>query len=157
MKGCDIAILGATGLVGQNFLEVLAQRKFPVGSIHLLASSSGAGERMEYSGKEIIVQNVEGFDFSQVSLAFFSAGASVSSRYAPEATENGCLVIDNTSEFRNEDDVPLVVPEVNPHRIADYRERMIIANPNCSTIQLVVALKPLHDAACITILLVIKR
>ncbi len=147
---CDVAILGATGLVGETMAEVLHERAFPAREIHLLASARSAGRNIKVGEQELAVQDAASFDFSQVQIALFSAGASVSEQYAPRAAAAGCIVIDNTSCFRQEPDVPLVVPEVNPGRIADFRERGIIANPNCSTIQMVVALKPLHDAAGIT-------
>ncbi len=143
----DIAVVGATGAVGQAMLEILAQRKFPVGTIHALASERSAGKRIVFGNRQLKVQNLEDFDFSSVQIGLFSAGASISDVHAPRAAQAGCVVIDNTSRFRNDDDIPLVVPEVNPERLADYPQRGIIANPNCSTIQMVVALKPLHDEA----------
>ncbi|MBW3567634.1 MAG: aspartate-semialdehyde dehydrogenase, partial [Proteobacteria bacterium] len=114
-----------------------------------LASSRSAGSRIRFNGKEVVVQDLAEFDFSQAQIALFSAGGSVSAEYAPKAAAAGCVVIDNTSHFRRDEDVPLVVPEVNPHAVAGYTKRNIIANPNCSTIQMLVALKPLHDAAYI--------
>ncbi|MEZ9952196.1 aspartate-semialdehyde dehydrogenase [Vibrio splendidus] len=141
----NIAILGATGAVGETILEVLKERKFPVGEMHLLASERSEGKTSRFNGKTIQVQNVEDFDWSQVHIAFFSAGSELSERWAPIAADEGVVVIDNTSRFRYEYDVPLVVPEVNPEAIAEFRNRNIIANPNCSTIQMVVALKPIHD------------
>ena len=143
----DIAVVGATGAVGQAMLEILSQRKFPVGTVHALASERSAGKHVVFGNRQLMVQNLEDFDFGAVSIGLFSAGASVSDIHAPRAAEAGCVVIDNTSRFRNDDDIPLVVPEVNPEKIADYPQRGIIANPNCSTIQMVVALKPLHDEA----------
>ena len=143
----DIAVVGATGAVGQAMLEILSQRKFPVGTVHALASERSAGKHVVFGNRQLTVQNLEDFDFGAVSIGLFSAGASVSDIHAPRAAEAGCVVIDNTSRFRNDDDIPLVVPEVNPEKIADYPQRGIIANPNCSTIQMVVALKPLHDEA----------
>ena len=145
----DVAIVGATGAVGETILQVLAERNFPVGNLYLLASERSAGERRQFGDKHIVVQNLAEFDFSQVQIGLFSAGASISEKYAPIAAEAGCIVIDNTSQFRYDDEIPLVVPEVNAHAIADYRAHGIIANPNCSTIQMLVALKPLHDAATI--------
>ena len=142
-----VAVVGATGLVGETLVQVLAERDFPVSELHLLASNRSLGTRVEFKGRSLPVKELATFDFSTVDLGFFSAGAEVSREYAPKAAAAGCIVIDNTSEFRYEDDVPLVVPEVNPHAIAQYKTRGIIANPNCSTIQLVVALKPIHDAA----------
>lgn len=142
----NIAILGATGLVGETLLSILEERKFPVGKLFPLASARSAGQSVTFNNKSHLVQDASAFDFSQVEIALFSAGAKVSAQYAPIAAEAGCIVIDNTSQFRYEPDVPLIVPEINPHRLMDYRERNIIANPNCSTIQMVVALKPLYDA-----------
>lgn len=143
---CNVAILGATGLVGQAFLDILGGSKLPLGSLHLLASSDSTGMRLQFAGKDVEVKDAAEFDFSQAHVGLFSAGASVSERYAPKAAKAGCLVIDNTAQFRSDDDVPLVIPEVNGHRISNYRQRNIIANPNCSTIQLLVALKPIYDA-----------
>ena len=128
-------------------LSILAERKFPVGKIYALASERSVGKTVEFGRRSLKVTDLDDFDFSQASIGLFSAGASVSDTYAPRAAEAGCVVIDNTSRYRYEDDIPLVVPEVNAERVADYRSRGIIANPNCSTIQLVVALKPIHDAA----------
>lgn len=142
----DVCILGATGAVGEAMLSILEQRDFPVGRLFPLASSRSAGSKATFRGKEIIVLDVEGFDFAQVQIGLFSAGGSVSEKYAPIAAAAGCVVIDNTAHFRYDDDIPLVVPEVNPHAIAQYKNRGIIANPNCSTIQMLVALKPIHDA-----------
>ncbi|WP_406663372.1 aspartate-semialdehyde dehydrogenase [Gallaecimonas sp. GXIMD1310] len=141
----NVAILGASGAVGETLLELLEERDFPVGELHLLASSRSAGQSRSFKGQELRIEDVEQFDWSKVELAFFSAGGSVSRRWAPVAADAGVLVIDNTSEFRYQPDVPLVVPEVNAGAIADYRNRNIIANPNCSTIQMLVALKPIHD------------
>jgi aspartate-semialdehyde dehydrogenase len=145
-KQFDVAILGATGAVGEAMLSILEERKFPVRNLYPLASSRSAGSTVSFRGKEIMVQNVADFDFKQVQIGLFSAGASVSAEYAPKAAAAGCIVIDNTAQFRYDKDIPLVVPEVNPHAIDRYKKRGIIANPNCSTIQMVVALKPLHDA-----------
>ncbi|MDH4073099.1 MAG: aspartate-semialdehyde dehydrogenase [Gammaproteobacteria bacterium] len=145
-KKFDVAVAGATGVVGEAFLEILAQRNFPVGRIYPLASERSIGKTVMYRGRPLDVLDLATFDFSQVQIGLFSAGASVSEVYAPKAAAAGCVVVDNTSRFRYDDDIPLVVPEVNPERIADYRNRGIIANPNCSTIQMVVALKPIYDA-----------
>jgi len=142
----DVAVVGATGVVGEAMLEILAQRKFPVGRVHALASQSSAGKTVMFGNKALRVTDLAEFDFSQCQIGLFSAGASVSDVYAPQAAAAGCVVIDNTSRFRYDDEVPLVVPEVNPEKIAEYRHSGIIANPNCSTIQMVVALKPIHDA-----------
>jgi len=142
----DIAVVGATGAVGETILKVLEERNFPVGTLYPLASSRSAGKKIEFNGAWIKVLDLETFDFSQAQIGLFSPGASVSKIYAPKAAEAGCIVIDNTSEFRYDDDIPLVVPEVNPQAIAGYKNRGIIANPNCSTIQMLVALKPIYDA-----------
>ncbi len=142
----NVAIAGATGAVGEALIEILEERKFPVGELFLLASERTAGKRLQFHGKSIMVQELDSFDFSQVQIGLFSAGGSVSAQYAPIAAAAGCVVIDNTSHFRYDDDVPLIVPEVNPERVADYVNTNIIANPNCSTIQMVAALKPIHDA-----------
>ncbi len=146
-KTYDVAVVGATGAVGETMLEILHERNFPVGEVHALASARSAGKRVRFGDRYLVVQDLETFDFSRVRIGLFSAGASVSKIHAPRAAEAGCVVIDNTSQFRYDDDIPLVVPEVNPHAIAQYTNRGIIANPNCSTIQMLVALKPLHDAA----------
>jgi len=143
----DIAVAGATGLVGETILNILQQRKFPVGKLYLLASSRSAGKVIRFSGKSTRVEILDDFDFSKAQVALFSAGGSVSAQYAPIAAEADCVVIDNTSHFRHDDDIPLVIAEVNPEDIAHYKNRGIIANPNCSTMQLLVAVKPLHDAA----------
>ncbi len=142
----DVAVVGATGAVGETMLSILAERDFPVRNLYPLASRRSAGIRVEFKGRQVVVQDLAEFDFSQAQIALFSAGGGVSAEYAPLAGAAGCVVIDNTSHFRYDDDVPLVVPEVNPHAIAGYKARNIIANPNCSTIQMLVALKPLYDA-----------
>ncbi len=142
----NIAVVGATGVVGETILTVLEERKFPVDNIYPLASERSLGKTVVFRGREIEIGDLATFDFSNVDIAFFSAGGSVSKEYAPIAAAAGSVVIDNTSCFRYDDDVPLVVPEVNAHCIAQYTKRGIIANPNCSTIQMVVALKPLQDA-----------
>lgn len=141
----DVAVVGATGAVGEAMLAILEQRKFPVGEVYAVASARSAGTRIGFRSKQLVVQDLETFDFSKVQIGLFSPGASVSAIYAPKAAAAGCVVIDNTSQFRYDADIPLVVPEVNPHAIADYRNRGIIANPNCSTIQMLVALKPIYD------------
>ncbi|MCR4299631.1 MAG: aspartate-semialdehyde dehydrogenase, partial [Gallionella sp.] len=145
-KQYDVCILGATGAVGEAMLAILEQREFPVRNLYPLASSRSAGSKVTFNGKDIEVIDVEGFDFSKAQIGLFSAGGSVSEKYAPLAAAAGCVVIDNTAHFRYDRDIPLVVPEVNPHAIAQYKNRGIIANPNCSTIQMLVALKPIKDA-----------
>lgn len=146
VKTYDVAVVGATGAVGEAIFSILEERDFPVGKIYALASSRSVGKRIYYKNTSVKVEDLETFDFSKVSIGLFSAGASVSKVYAPKAVAAGCIVIDNTSEFRYDDEIPLVVPEVNPDSIAEYKTRGIIANPNCSTIQMVVALKPIYDA-----------
>lgn len=146
-KKFDIAVVGATGVVGEALLEIMHDRKFPVGKVYALASERSVGKRVRIGNRPLDVLNLAKFDFSTVQIGFFSAGASVSNQYAPLAAEAGCVVIDNTSRFRYDDDVPLVVPEVNPDKIAEYTTTGIIANPNCSTIQMLVALKPIYDVA----------
>jgi len=141
----DVAVLGATGAVGKMMLEILQERKFPIGNIYPLASSRSAGGKITFNNKQVTVLDVEEFDWTQVQIGLFSAGGSVSEKWAPIAADAGVVVIDNTSHFRYDDDIPLVVPEVNPDAIAQYTNRGIIANPNCSTIQMLVALKPIHD------------
>ena len=145
-KKFDVAVVGATGAVGEAMLSVLAERDFPVGKVYPLASSRSVGNTVEFNGRQVTVGDLAQFDFSNVQIGLFSAGASVSAEYAPKAAAAGCVVVDNTSEFRYDDEIPLVVPEVNAHAIAGYTRRGIIANPNCSTIQMVVALKPIYDA-----------
>ena len=141
-----VAMVGATGAVGETLLGILAERDFPVGELVPLASERSAGEKISFGGKQVTVRNLADYDFEGVDIAFFSAGGSVSREHAPRAAAAGAVVIDNTSEFRYQDDVPLVVAEVNPHAIADYTTRGIIANPNCSTMQMLVALAPIHRA-----------
>ncbi len=145
-KTYDVAVVGATGAVGQVMLEILAQQNFPVGRVYPLASERSAGNTVTFKGEELRVIDLAHFDFAKVQIGLFSAGASVSKEYASKAAAAGCVVVDNTSQFRYDTDIPLVVPEVNPHAVQNYRNRGIIANPNCSTIQMVVALKPIHDA-----------
>jgi aspartate-semialdehyde dehydrogenase len=142
----NVAILGATGAVGETMLSILEQRNFPVGAVYPLASARSAGRAVEFKGESLEVMDVAGFDWGQAQIGLFSAGASVSAQWAPIAAAAGCVIVDNTSQFRYQDDIPLVVPEVNPQAIALYKNHGIIANPNCSTIQLLVALKPIHDA-----------
>lgn len=146
----NIAIVGATGAVGETLLKVLEERDFPVDKLYPLASHRSVGNTVTFNNSELDVLDLADFDFSKADIALFSAGGAVSKEYAPIAAKAGCIVVDNTSCFRYDADIPLVVPEVNPHRIAEYKNRGIIANPNCSTIQMVVALKPLHDAVGIS-------
>ncbi|MBI2986259.1 MAG: aspartate-semialdehyde dehydrogenase [Deltaproteobacteria bacterium] len=143
----NVAVVGATGAVGEQMREVLEERLFPVGELRLLASERSAGQFLEFRGKQIRVEVLKEYSFQGVDIALFSAGGSVSAKFAPIAVAAGSVVVDNTAHFRMEPDVPLVVPEVNAQEIARYKNRGIIANPNCSTIQMVVALKPIHDAA----------
>ncbi len=145
-KKYNVAVVGATGAVGETMLAILHQRNFPVGEVYAVASSRSAGSRVAFGDRMLVVQELDTFDFSKVQIGLFSPGASVSKVYAPRAGAAGCVVIDNTSQFRYDDDIPLIVPEVNPGALAQYKNRNIIANPNCSTIQMLVALKPIHDA-----------
>ena len=145
-RSWKVAVLGATGLVGEMVLTVLEERKFPVQELFPLASDRSAGKSVTFKSRAVPVLDAAQFDFSRAQVGFFSAGGSVSEIYAPKAAAAGCVVIDNTSQFRYEPDIPLVVPEVNAAAIAQYRNRGIIANPNCSTIQMLLALKPIHDA-----------
>ena len=145
-KKYNVAVAGATGAVGRTMLSILEQRKFPVDNLYLLASERSAGETIAFNNKQYTVEKIADFDFSKADIGLFSPGASVSAIYAPKAGEAGCVVIDNTSQFRYDDDIPLIIPEVNAHAIAGYTKRNIIANPNCSTIQMLVALKPIQDA-----------
>ncbi|MBW8190409.1 aspartate-semialdehyde dehydrogenase [Neiella marina] len=146
----NVAVLGATGVVGKTMLEILAEREFPIDQVFALASARSAGDTVLFGNKQLEVLDADEFDWSQVQIAFFSAGGSVSAKYAPLAADEGCVVIDNTSEFRYEPDIPLVIPEVNPHDLANFRNRNIIANPNCSTIQMLVALAPIHKTVGIS-------
>lgn len=145
-KQVTVAVVGATGAVGETIVSVLEARRFPVKELILLASSRSAGTRVSFAGRSLVVQDLATFDFAGVDIAMFSAGGSISRVHAERATGAGAVVIDNTSEFRYDPEVPLIVPEVNPEAIVEHRKRGIIANPNCSTIQMVVALKPLYDA-----------
>ncbi len=149
--GYRVAVVGATGNVGREMLAVMAEREFPADEVAAVASSRSLGIDVDYgeSGKMLKCQSLEHFDFAGWDIALFAAGSAVAREYAPKAAKAGCTVIDNSSYFRMDPDVPLIVPEVNPEAIAGYAKRNIIANPNCSTAQLVVALKPLHDAATI--------
>lgn len=146
----NIAIVGATGAVGEVMLDILADRKVPIKNIYPLASERSIGKQVNYGNTTIDVDDLATFDFSKVQIGLFSAGASVSKVYAVKAAAAGCVVIDNTSQFRYQEDIPLVISEVNPEKIADYVNTGIIANPNCSTMQMLVALKPIHDAVGIT-------
>src|SRR5678815_3555985 len=147
--GYRVAVVGATGNVGREMLNILAERQFPLDEVAALASARSTGDVIDFgdSGDTLKVKNLEHFDFTGWDIALFAAGSEVSKVYAPKAAAAGCTVIDNSSLYRMDPDVPLIVPEVNAEAIAGYRKKNIIANPNCSTAQLVVALKPLHDAA----------
>lgn len=145
-KEYDVAVVGATGAVGETMIAILEERNFPVRNFYPLASARSAGSKIQFKGKNYTVKDLSEFDFSKAQIGLFSAGGSISEIFAPKAAEAGCVVVDNTAHFRYDDDIPLVVPEVNPHAIAGYKNRGIIANPNCSTIQMLVALKPIRDA-----------
>ena len=145
-KEVDVAVVGATGAVGEAMIDILEQRQFPIRHLYPLASSRSAGKTVRFKGKSLRVTDLAEFDFTGVHIGLFSAGGSVSAEFAPKASAAGCIVVDNTSHFRRDADIPLVIPEVNPHAIAEYTQRGIIANPNCSTIGMLVALKPIHDA-----------
>ena len=146
--GYRVAVAGATGAVGQEILNILHELRFPADEVIPLASERSLGKEVAYGDDTFLkVKDLSTFDFEGVDIGLFSPGASVSTVHAPRAAEAGCIVIDNTSQFRMDEDVPLVVPEVNPEALAEFRNRNIIANPNCSTIQMVMALKPLHDLA----------
>ena len=147
MKTYNVAVAGATGAVGNEMIAILEQRDFPIQELRLLASERSIGKKLPYKGKDIAVQQLTESSFEHIDIGLFSPGASISKIFAPHAVKAGAVVIDNTSAFRMDPDVPLVVPEVNPHAIANHQG--IIANPNCSTIQMVVALKPIHDAVTI--------
>lgn len=149
-KKFNVAIVGATGFVGQSVLRILQQRKFPINHLYLLASARSSGETMEFNKQVLNVSDLAEFDFKRADIVIFTAGSAVSAQYVPKATQCACVVIDNTPEFRYDKDVPLVIPEVNPDALASYKKRHIIANPNCSTIQMLVALKPIYDAVGIT-------
>jgi aspartate-semialdehyde dehydrogenase len=149
-KTYDVVVVGATGAVGETMISILEERDFPVGKLYAVASERSAGKRIPFKGGSVVVEDLATFDFAKAQIGLFSPGASVSAEYAPKAAAAGCVVIDNTSQFRYDDDIPLVVPEVNPEKVADYKNRGIIANPNCSTIQMLVALKPIHDAVGIS-------
>ncbi len=151
MKTFNVAVVGATGAVGREMLQILAERDFPIKDIHALASGKSAGGQVSYGEDRVLtIGNVDHFDFKGIDIAIFSAGSEVSAKHVTRATASGCIVIDNTAHFRTDPDVPLIVPEVNPAALAGYKKKNIIANPNCSTVQMLVALKPLHDMATIT-------
>lgn len=144
-KNVDIAIVGVTGAVGEVMLEILEQRDFPLDQVYPLASASSAGKRVEFRGKSLVVRELAEFDFSRVQVALFCAGEAVAAEYVPRATAAGCVVIDSSARFRTDAAVPLVVPEVNPQAIAGYAAQKIIASPDATTVQLLVALKPIYD------------
>ena len=144
MKKYNVAIIGATGLVGESLISILQERKFPVNKLYPLASKRSLGLKVKFNSDDIGVMDLDEFNFDGIDFCFFSAGSKVSDRYAPIAANAGAIVIDNTSRYRYEDDIPLVVPEVNPSFLKNYKNRNIIANPNCSTIQLMVVLAPIH-------------
>lgn len=145
MKKYNIAVIGATGIVGETVLSLLHERNFPVGTIQAIASERSLGETVMFGHRTLIVDTIEGCDFSTIDIAFFAAGTEISLQYAPIAAKAGCTVIDKSTAFRYEKDIPLVVPEVNADALRNYSERNIIANPNCSTIPLVAAIKPIYD------------
>jgi aspartate-semialdehyde dehydrogenase len=150
MKKFKVAVVGATGAVGREMLQILAERKFPISEVIALASGKSAGGQVSFGEDAVLtIHDLATFDFKGVDICLSSAGAKVSAEFAPRAAKAGCVVIDNTSHFRMDPDIPLIIPEVNPDAIASYTKRNIIANPNCSTIQMLVALKPLHDLATI--------
>jgi aspartate-semialdehyde dehydrogenase len=146
MKPVNVAVVGATGAVGEAMIEILESREFPVDTLYPLASSRSVGKSVQFRGKHYSVQDLSAFDFSKTPIGLFSAGGDISAEFAPIAAAAGCVVIDNTSHFRRDNDIPLVIPEVNRRAIEGYTQRGIIANPNCSTIGMLVALKPLYDA-----------
>jgi len=149
----NVAVAGATGAVGSEIIQILEQRNFPIDNLYLLASSKSKGKKLEFKEKEIIVDDLAEFDFSKAHIGLFSPGGKISAEYAPKAAKAGCIVIDNTSHFRMQKNIPLIVPEVNANTLEEFfqdEERInIISNPNCSTIQMVVALKPLHEKSII--------
>ena len=149
----NIAVAGATGAVGTEIVQILEQRDFPIDNLYLLASSKSKGKKVEFKDKEIVVEDLSEFDFSKAHIGLFSPGGKISAEYAPKAAKKGCIVIDNTSHFRMQQNIPLIVPEVNANALDEFfddeNRTNIISNPNCSTIQMVVALKPLHEKAII--------
>ena len=142
----DIAIVGATTIIGETLLEILEERKFPVGKLYLVDNDSSAGGRQSFKGQSVKIEDINSFNFALVQIAFFVSSENISADFVEKATGLGCIVIDRTSVFRNDEDVPLVIPEVNAEAIADYQNRNIIASPSCATIQMLVALKPIYDA-----------
>ena len=149
----NIAVVGATGAVGNEIIQILEQRDFPIDNLYLLASAKSKGKKIEFKGEELIVEDLAEFDFSKAHIGLFSPGGKISAEFAPKAAKAGCIVIDNTSHFRMQNNVPLIVPEVNPNALEEFfqddKRTNIISNPNCSTIQMVVALKPLHEKSII--------
>ncbi len=149
----NIAVVGATGAVGNEIIQILEQRDFPIDNLYLLASAKSKGKKIEFKGEELIVEDLAEFDFSKANIGLFSPGGKISAEFAPKAAKAGCVVIDNTSHFRMQNNVPLIVPEVNPNTLEEFfqddKRTNIISNPNCSTIQMVVALKPLHEKSII--------
>ena len=149
----NIAVVGATGAVGNEIIQILEQRDFPIDNLYLLASANSKGKKIEFKGEELIVEDLAEFDFSKAHIGLFSPGGKISAEFAPKAAKAGCIVIDNTSHFRMQNNVPLIVPEVNPNTLEEFfqddKRTNIISNPNCSTIQMVVALKPLHEKSII--------
>lgn len=146
MKKYNVAVIGATGAVGESMLDILNEREFPINNIYALASERSEGKKVMLGNKPLTVKDLAKFDFNLADIGLFSAGGDTSAKYAPIAGESNCVVIDNTSYFRYDDDIPLIIPEVNSCKIKEYKNRNIIANPNCSTIQMLVALKPIYDA-----------
>ena len=146
MKKYNVAVVGATGAVGEAMFDILNERQFPIDNIYALASEKSEGKKVMLGSKAITVSDLANFDFSLADIALFSAGGAISAEFAPKAGASDCVVIDNTSHFRYDNDIPLIVPEVNSCNIIEYKHRNIIANPNCSTIQMLVALKPIYDA-----------
>jgi aspartate-semialdehyde dehydrogenase len=146
MKKYNVAVAGATGAVGEAMFDILQEREFPINNIYALASERSEGKKVMLGSKAITVTDLANFDFKLADIALFSAGGAISAEYAPKAGESSCVVIDNTSHFRYDDDIPLIIPEVNSCKLGEYKNRNIVANPNCSTIQMLVALKPIYDA-----------
>ncbi len=149
MKKFNVAVVGATGMVGESMISILEERAFPVEQLTPIASKRSLGQKVHFQSKDLEIIDLDNFDFKGIDFAFFSAGASVSRDFAPLAAKAGAVVIDNTSEFRYDDEIPLVVPEVNPSALSGYKVKNIVANPNCSTIQLIIALAPIHNHTAI--------